>query len=221
MEYIRLFNTISEYNTFTGTPSFVLPNISGIDEEIEQGNVGLMYNPIQNCQYEAVDLGLSVKWATFNVGATGITDYGNYYQWGAVEPYQNTDQYYTGTTDLPLSRDIANLEIGGNWRMPTSGECRELILGGDTTLSWVTIDGVNGVKVQSNITGFQDKWIFLPASGAYIDGTSSYIGLGGLFWTKTRLSETANLMTCYETVSDIGNTGMFYFGCSVRPVLTA
>ena len=28
---------------------------------------------------KAVDLGLSVKWATMNVGATSVTDYGKYY----------------------------------------------------------------------------------------------------------------------------------------------
>lgn len=36
--------------------------------------------------YEYVDLGLSVKWATMNVGATAPEEYGDYFAWGATEP---------------------------------------------------------------------------------------------------------------------------------------
>lgn len=37
--------------------------------------------------YEYVDLGLSVKWATFNVGATAPEEYGDYFAWGETEPH--------------------------------------------------------------------------------------------------------------------------------------
>lgn len=37
--------------------------------------------------YQFVELGLSVKWATFNVGATMPEEYGDYYAWGEVEHY--------------------------------------------------------------------------------------------------------------------------------------
>lgn len=36
---------------------------------------------------EAIDLGLSVKWASFNLGATKPEEYGDYYAWGETEPY--------------------------------------------------------------------------------------------------------------------------------------
>ena len=36
-------------------------------------------------EYVAVDLGLSVKWATCNVGADNPEDYGDYYAWGETE----------------------------------------------------------------------------------------------------------------------------------------
>ena len=45
---------------------------------------------------EAVDLGLSVKWAPYNVGASKPTEYGNYYAWGEIEPktdYSSEPQY--------------------------------------------------------------------------------------------------------------------------------
>jgi hypothetical protein len=57
--------------------------------------------------YTWVDLGLSVKWATMNVGATSVTDYGKYYAWGETKAYREEDQtnasnyayegYYTKT----------------------------------------------------------------------------------------------------------------------------
>jgi len=42
-----------------------------------------------NVQHEYVDLGLSVKWATCNVGADKPEDYGDYYAWGELEPKEN------------------------------------------------------------------------------------------------------------------------------------
>ena len=38
-------------------------------------------------QHEYVDLGLSVKWATCNIGAEEPEDYGDYFAWGETEPY--------------------------------------------------------------------------------------------------------------------------------------
>ena len=37
--------------------------------------------------YEYVDLGLSVKWAKYNIGATSESDYGLYFQWGDTQGY--------------------------------------------------------------------------------------------------------------------------------------
>lgn len=58
---------------------------------------------------EAVDLGLSVKWANMNIGATAPEDYGDYFAWGETIGYnggkdtfnQRTYKYYmlTNTTD--------------------------------------------------------------------------------------------------------------------------
>ncbi|MBQ7388798.1 MAG: hypothetical protein IJW01_05480 [Paludibacteraceae bacterium] len=100
--------------------------------------------------YVWIDLGLSVKWATCNVGATSPEKYGNYYAWGETEPkttytwatykwcngsYDTQTKYCTdssrGTVDnktvLELADDAANVNWGGAWRMPTDAECQELI----------------------------------------------------------------------------------------------
>ena len=40
-------------------------------------------------QHEYVDLGLSVKWATCNIGTDKPEDYGDYYAWGELEPKES------------------------------------------------------------------------------------------------------------------------------------
>ena len=44
---------------------------------------------------EAVDLGLSVKWANMNVGATKDSGFGSYFAWGETKPknYYSWDNY--------------------------------------------------------------------------------------------------------------------------------
>ena len=117
-----------------------------------------------------VDLGLSVKWHAVNLGAHAITDYGNYYAWGETEtksdyswstykhangasnkltkycPTNKTSLWDgTGSPDnklvLDVVDDVVNLELGGNYRMPTKEEIEELIA---LPNKWMTINGVNG-----------------------------------------------------------------------------
>lgn len=62
---------------------------------------------------EAVDLGLSVKWANMNVGAESVTDYGDYFAWGETEGYksgktkfsESTYKYYMSTTEKYTDKD--------------------------------------------------------------------------------------------------------------------
>ncbi|MBR6549799.1 MAG: fibronectin type III domain-containing protein [Paludibacteraceae bacterium] len=99
---------------------------------------------------EYVDLGLSVKWATCNVGANDYTEYGDYFAWGETQPKEiydwstykycdgssssltkyNTESVYglvDNKTQLTLSDDAAHVNWGGDWRMPTMEEVAELI----------------------------------------------------------------------------------------------
>ena len=134
---------------------------------------------------EAVDLGLSVKWATMNIGATSVTDPGKYFAWGATKPgttftWSNTP-YYTGdgtthswskyTTNestLDATDDAAVQNWGGNWRMPTYEEWTALL--DNCTCTWVANyngSGISGALITSKKSGYTDKSIFLPASGYY------------------------------------------------------
>ena len=145
-----------------------------------------------------VDLGLSVKWATMNVGATSETDYGYFFQWGETEPhdantpydylhykygngnYDALTKYCTdssrGTLDnkttLELKDDAARAIMGGDWRMPTSAEFQELI--DNTTSEWTQVDGVYGRRFTSKKEGYQNNSIFIPASDR-LSNFSTYV----------------------------------------------
>ena len=163
---------------------------------------------------DAVDLGLSVKWASFNVGASKPEEYGDYYAWGETETKNDygwstykwckgTDQTMTkycnkssygnnGFTDtkttLDPEDDVAHVVWGGTWRMPTKAEQDDLR--NKCTWTWygsgnTEFNGVAGYKVTSNIEGYTDRFIFLPAAGCR-GGTYLYdVGYYGIYWSSS------------------------------------
>lgn len=188
---------------------------------------------------KAVDLGLSVKWATCNIGANSSEEYGGYYAWGeteeksdySIETYKwaNGDYYFTkyctdsnngivdGKTTLSLEDDVAHIKWGGDWRIPTYSEICELIE--KCTWIWTSLNGVNGCIV----TGPSGNSIFLPAAG-WRDGLETY-GEGG--YLNYRCNETEEDEGVYDLnyYLDEDGEGELYddssdrnFGCPVRPV---
>ena len=184
-----------------------------------------------------VDLGLSVKWATMNVGANSPSDYGGYYAWGETRTKSSYDwsncydcvnpndwdkdsgwgTYKLGgqTRITPSSgHDTARENWGGSWRMPTDSENDELCK--KCKWTWTSKNGHNGY----NVTGPNGNSIFLPAAG-WRGGTSSDCvgGLGG-YWSST-LSSSYSYGARYlffgssNHYTDYGNRR---YGRSVRPV---
>ena len=189
--------------------------------------------------YEYVDLGLSVKWATMNVGAKTEEDYGHYYMWGSITPntpdecnWANTPfnngatsydtTYFNSVKDtvipnkvLAKEYDVAVQIMGGDWRMPTKDECQELYK--NTTQSWVTINGVNGRKFTSKTD--TSKYIFIPAAGYYYNGSVSEVGTYGYIWSSTISSpyNNARFLKFKATTCSASTTERCY-GMSVRGV---
>lgn len=188
--------------------------------------------------YEYVDLGLSVKWATCNVGATKPEEYGDYFAWGETEPKEVYDwstykwcngssssltKYCTnssyGTVDnkttLDLSDDAARANWGGSWRMPTDAELTELRT--ECTWTWTTENGVNGYKVTSKSNG---NSIFLPAAGRYENSSLGNTGSGGSFLSSALLTDysgSAFVLNIFS--SSVYSSGLLrHYGQSVRPV---
>ena len=149
-----------------------------------------------------VDLGLSVKWASCNVGATQPWEYGGYYAWGETEEKSNysynTYKYYgrnntgitkyctnssDGTVDnkttLEPTDDVATVKWGGTWRMPTRAE--QIELRNNCTWTWTAINGVSGYRV----TGPNGNSIFLPAAGSRTSTAISEQGTYGIYWSSS------------------------------------
>lgn len=185
-----------------------------------------------------VDLGLSVKWATCNVGASKAEDYGSYFAWGETAPkdsytWENykwangsettmtkycTDSNYgnngftDGKTTLEPEDDAATVNMGGNWRMPTSKEAKELV--DNCTWKWTSRNGINGYEVKSKTNG---NSIFLPTAGY---NNSFNIGKAGYYW----LSSISTAYT-YFGVDLSFNSSYFsaganyrYYGWTIRAV---
>jgi len=207
-------------------------------------NLGLrMVQDFAPATAEAVDLGLSVKWANMNVGAESVTDYGKYYAWGATTdnysesknyswantPYYNGDgtthswTKYTGSDSKPTleaADDAARANWGGSWRMPTETEMKELL--DNTTRTWQTNyngSGVKGLLFTSKKEGYTDKSIFLPAAGVRLSSTS-LAGTAGYYWSSTLSSSDANNCRYLYLLSTGAqmNSENRHYGMTVRAV---
>jgi hypothetical protein len=184
----------------------------------------------QSPEPEYVDLGLSVKWATFNVGATSPEDYGDYFAWGETEPKEtyswatykwgtssNLTKYNTtdGKTTLDPEDDAAKVLWGGYWRMPSKEEVDELTQ--QCTWIWTTHNNVNGYKV----TGPNGNSIFLPAAGYKGAGPTYPAGEDGLYWTSTlEKGHFSYLIVLHNDAppTEASTKGTRCFGFTIRPV---
>ena len=180
-------------------------------------------------QPAAVDMGLSVKWASCNLGADVPQGSGDFYAWGetAVKADYSGDTYYWSANpakyaerfilnrQLDAEDDAAQARLGGGWRMPTFTEMNELVQQCDW--QWTTLEGVNGYRVTSRTTGGS---IFLPAAG-YKEGQEVlFAGSAGRYWTATRHPYHANCAMELFFSSDF-HYAYFYRrlrGYPIRPV---
>ena len=173
-----------------------------------------------------VDLGLSVDWASCNVGASVSEEFGGYYAWGETKE----KNYYSMDTQLfymdyrydevfniqGTSYDVAHVKWGNGWRMPTMEEFRELMSNCDVLL--YEENEVPGCLVLAR----NGNSIFLPAAG-YRDMEYTHDIRGkGCYWSATGYDDG-----CYGAIDfdfDLNellmgiNAYNSYMGFSVRPV---
>ena len=171
--------------------------------------------------HEWVDLGLSVKWATCNVGASSLLEYGDYFAWGETatkSEYKEDNSVTSGKNMGDISGDIrydaARANWGGTWRLPTKAEMNELIEKCTWTLA--SLDGQIGYKV----TGPNGSSIFLHAAGLCYDSVLYFAGMFGNYWSSTNSESDVKNAYCFdfdgarhECVLTSRDTGM-----SIRPV---
>ena len=174
----------------------------------------------------AVDLGLSVKWASYNIGATKPEEPGGYYSWGEMDIKNlynsNNYEYYDssnkvfrniGSNICGTQYDIAHVKWGGGWRLPTLDEIKEL--NEKCTFVW----SVKGGTLGCSVIGPNGNSIFLPISPDFDDDPHT-----GNYWTGTigDSERSAYAFRFYKTSNDGMNTyiGSYvrYSSYSVRPV---
>ena|GEM_PF-4562842 len=201
-----------------------------------------VYGPIaKEPMPEAVDLGLSVKWASFNLGASKPEEYGKYYAWAATTGYASSEshdfswentpyctdasnyssssswsKYNSDDAKLESADDAATVNLGGSWRMPTHAEWLDLY--NECTWTWISQNGVNGYKVSSKKN---NNSIFLPAAGYRLGTSSDHVGIFGNFWSSQVYSSGVNRAWYMGFGSGGRDPDYDYSRCdgfSVRPV---
>ena len=189
--------------------------------------------------HEYVDMGLSVKWATSNIGVEKQENNGNYYAWGAVQnkpPYDKesyiwwnseTESYtkYFVSSELgegdnkmvlDSEDDIASLLWKGAWRIPTKEEWDKL----KTECEWIWTE-MSGVKGYVVINKSRDNYIFLPATGYYFENSTHLIGQAGYYWANSLKSGSSEDASYFYFYSDRLLSGYHerYAGHTVRAVI--
>lgn len=173
---------------------------------------------------EAVDLGLSIKWATCNVGATQAEEAGAFFAWGETteKGEYSWNTYFDADCERPLESicamteyDVAAAEWGGDWRMPTLAEMQELC--NKCSWEWTEQEGKKGYVV----TGTNGKSIFLPAAGTRQGGELYLAGCYGGYLTGTR--DVTNHFYAYTLVFQPNgehwvDNNLRDYGQNIRPV---
>lgn len=204
----------------------------------------IVFNPNdgEHNGHSYVDLGLpsGTLWATCNVGASAVEDYGYYFAWGETQPKDfynwstyrhckgdestftkycsNSDYGNNGFTDnlttLQPADDAATANWGGSWHIPTKEEWQELY--DNTTKSWVSKNGVNGCQFSAT----NGNSIFLPAAGDSMEDSFYHLTTDGYYWSSTLYLENNNGAWSYHSQSGTYKSAADYrrVGEPVRPV---
>lgn len=191
----------------------------------------------KEAELKAVDLGLSVKWGSFNLGASVPEESGGHYAWGELETKDDfswstyrwcngsgrtltkycTESNYGAVdhkTVLELADDIAHVNFGEDWRIPTESELDELMT--KCTWTWTTQKGKKGYRV----TGLTGSSIFLPVTGYRRDTDISSTETNGYYWSSSLSIDNPagawrmSFGSGSVSIADISRSN----GFSVRPV---
>ena len=193
---------------------------------------------------QAIDMGLSVKWAPWNVGASRAEEYGAYFAWGEINASKEVydwDTYfyfvdrinrklvlgkyddYAENEILESSDDAASANWGCGWRMPTKAELDELLDENNCKWTWVknyNDSGINGYEIKSKKTG---GLLFFPAAGDHWRSELYNGGIYGFYWSSVLDCGGSDYARClsfdsneYYTDYDSRNCGF-----SVRAVATS
>ena len=174
-----------------------------------------------NPDTDLVDLGLSTKWAKYNVGATDEKQLGGLFGFGDMTGFQTSINLedYASADIYKTDRDVAN-KVYGSWvTMPTIDEFEELFT--ECKKEWVedTENHVAGYK----FTGPNGNSIFLPAAGTRTQGNVSGEGLNGYYLSGSINATDNRFAMAYSFDQNVARRTAtpVYQALAIRPVSVA
>lgn len=196
--FTMTFETETKIGTFNYTEKAVTVTRSKFGKKADIDTYATFVDkPESNPEY--VDLGLSVQWRAWNIGASKPEEYGRYFAWGDVVGQTWDGSKWSGNGfstnpsyeldskgNLKPEYDAGHIILGNSWRMPTKAEQDELI--DNCTCTWTSNynnTGVAGRIFTSKKDGYTDKYIFLPAAGYGDEDEFNANGYSGYYWSST------------------------------------
>lgn len=175
------------------------PEENTTEETITEGNI--------------IDLGLSVKWASKNYGASSPEDHGYTEHWEGPS-YNSSTGYVAPNTDISgTSYDVARKNMGAPWRIPRKSEVQELF--NRCTVTVFTLNDVTGMRFK----GPNGNSIFIPFVGGNIGSSWLTEGAVGLYWTSnSNSSSQPYIFTLNNSNEKSIGTGNANFSLEIRPV---
>ncbi|MCI8999062.1 MAG: hypothetical protein HFJ95_08730 [Muribaculaceae bacterium] len=213
---------------FTVDYAGLAPNTTYYYASYADLGTGVVYGDVQtfttsdfslDLDNDLVDLGLSVKWAKFNLGARSESELGGRFGYGDLTGVSNSiDMADYGQKDIyRTDRDVANKAWSGSVTLPTAADFEELF--NLCTKEWTVVDGVNGYK----LTGPNGNSIFLPAAGSRTISEISGEGVNGVYATGSINPGNEQFAVAFNFSSSYSSrtSTPLYEALSVRPVSTA
>ncbi len=186
--------TLGDYTALSRDTTLTAVNI------VEKGFTVFINNPgsinfARNIpESEAVDLGLSVLWAPFNIGASGshLMAPGAMICAGTRDPCAVFNGYCYGNHSLDSTAsfegtrfDAAHVLWGGRWRLPLKSDFQELI----KKCTWKYISNPRTLPGYL-VTGPNGNSIFLPLAGFRYEMRFFSVGQTGYYFTASRVNDT-------------------------------
>ena len=208
-----------------GTLSGLLPGHTYYYTAYVQVGDGYVYDETQSFttdtqSMEYVDLGLSVLWATCNIGAETESEVGALLGYGDVTGLlRETSVNAYPSDDIAATSDDVAYSLGldsdspMSSQLPTATHIAELVSG--TTQTWETVDGVEGMR----FTASNGNSIFLPAAG-YRSGEEETADASGYYWSGSVNATNSDYATTLAFSSSSAKSGNSKrsLGLSVRSV---
>lgn len=188
-------------------------------------------------KFSYVDLGLGVKWATYNVGASQSTDDGFFFAWGETfskndyncttykycegkkvdgelpkdfTKYCNNSNYGIVDYDLHLlaADDAATANWGDSWRMPTTEEFQDLL----DFCTWEWTENLNGTGIAGSVgtSKVNGNTIFFPTAGARYKSNYIFVRERGYYWTRSLNGKLSNPGQAYCALFTNGDCEVNY-----------